>query len=83
MITEENYIKANIKLESLLKDLDLGNNVDDELVEVSDIIEQYEEIHHNIGLPTLMEVVELRMFEMKLKQKDLAVLLGTTTSRIS
>ena len=31
----------------------------------------------------MREVIELRMFEMKLKQKDLAELLETSTSRIS
>lgn len=50
---------------------------------VSDIVEKYELEHYSIGTPTLKEVIELRMFEMKLKQKDLAVLLNTSTSRIS
>lgn len=35
-----------------------------ELLEVSNIIEQYEEIHFPIGLPTLQEMIELRMFEI-------------------
>lgn len=83
MITKKEYIDANLELEKLLKELDSGKNVDERLIEVSDIIEKYEEANHPIGLPSLMEVIELRMFEMKLKQKDLAVLLGTTAARIS
>lgn len=83
MITKKEYIDANLELENLLKEMDSGKNVDDRLVEVSNIIEEYEEANYPIGLPSLLEVIELRMFEMKLKQKDLAVLLGTTASRIS
>jgi HTH-type transcriptional regulator/antitoxin HigA len=83
MITKKEYIDANLELENLLKELDLGKNVDDKLVLVSNIIEEYEQANYPINLPTLNEVIELRMFEMKLKQKDLAVLLNTTSSRIS
>jgi hypothetical protein len=49
MITKEKYIKANIQLEFLIKELDLGKNVDNELVSVSDIIEKYEEINFPIS----------------------------------
>lgn len=83
MITKKEYIHANLELENLLKELDLGKNVDDKLVLVSNVIEEYEQTNYPINLPTLIEVIELRMFEMKLKQKDLAVLLNTTSSRIS
>ena len=34
-------------------------------------------------MPSLTDVIRLRMAEMKLKNKDLALLLGTTPSRIS
>ena len=83
MITKEEYIKANLQLKFLLKELDSGKNVDEELVSVSNIIEEYEQVNFPIDMPSLTEVIELRMFEMKLKQKDLAVLLNTTSSRIS
>ncbi|MCW3789390.1 helix-turn-helix domain-containing protein [Plebeiibacterium sediminum] len=89
IITHEEYVKAQIRLEEIIK-LDLVSNdtpEDDpllqELDDVSDIIEAYEEEHYPIGLPSLIEVIELRMFEMKLKQKDLATLLGTSATRIS
>ncbi len=87
MITHQQYVQANLRLEELLKEV--GDETPEdallmgELVEVSDIIEKYEEVHFPIGLPTLQEMVELRMFEMKLKRKDLAVLLNTSASRIS
>lgn len=80
-------MKANIRLEELINVVDDTTPERDplaiELVKVSDIIEAYEERHHSMGLPSLNEVIELRMFEMKLKKKDLAVLLSTSASRIS
>lgn len=86
-VTHKEYVEASIRLEMLLKEVD--NDLDEdspqmkELVKVSDIIEQYEETHFPMGLPTLIEMIELRMFEMGLKRKDLAILLDTSASRIS
>lgn len=78
------YTSAQLRLEELLTMNDVENSkYADELIKVSDIIEEYEEIHFNIGLPSLKEVIELRMFELKLKQKDLAQLLNVSASRIS
>src|SRR5690554_5545874 len=86
-VTHKEYVEASIRLEMLLKEVD--NDLDEdspqmkELVKVSDIIEQYEETHFPMGLPTLIEMIGLRMFEMGLKRKDLAILLDTSASRIS
>jgi len=86
-ITYEAYIKANLRLEELMNLVDDATPETDplvmEFIKVSDIIEAYEEKHFPIGLPSLNEVIELRMFEMKLKKKDLAILLSTSASRIS
>ena len=49
MITKEEYIKANLQLEALIKKMDLGKNVDAELIVVSDIIENYEKINFPIN----------------------------------
>ncbi|MBO3100255.1 MULTISPECIES: hypothetical protein [Gelidibacter] len=71
LVTHKECIAANIRLEALLKKV--GNDtLEDapqmkELLEVSDLIEHYEEIYFNFGLPFLQEMVELRMFEMGLK----------------
>ncbi|MEA1787138.1 helix-turn-helix domain-containing protein [Arenibacter sp. GZD96] len=87
LITHEAYVKANLRLEELIDVVDDNMSADNplakEFLEVSDIIEQYEEIHFPIRLPTLQEMIELRMFEMGLKRKDLATLLDTSASRIS
>ena len=86
-ISHKQYVEANLRLEELLKEVDNNTPEDSplskELIEVSDIIEQYEEIHFPMGLPSLQEMIELRMFEMGLKRKDLAALLNTSASRIS
>ena len=87
LITHAAYVKANLRLEELVDIVNDSTPTDDplakEFLEITDIIEQYEEIHFPIGLPTLLEMVELRMFEMGLKRKDLATLLNTSASRIS
>lgn len=87
LITQEEYVKANLRLEELIDIVDDSTPLEDplakEFLKISDIIEQYEEIHFPIGLPTLVEMIELRMFEMGLKRKDLAALLNTSASRIS
>lgn len=86
-VTHKDYVKANIRLEALLKEVDNDTPEDapqmKELLEVSDLIEHYENLHFSMGLPSLKEMIELRMFEMGLKRKDLAILLDTSASRIS
>jgi HTH-type transcriptional regulator/antitoxin HigA len=86
-ITHKEYVEANLRLEELIDIVDDNTPTDDplakEFMEITDIIEQYEEIHFTMGLPTLQEMIELRMFEMGLKRKDLAALLNTSASRIS
>ena len=87
IITHKEYVKATILLESLIDKVDDSTSEDDpvmkQFIEVSDVIEQYETIHFPIGLPSLLEVIRLRMFEMRIKNKDLAALLGTNPARIS
>jgi HTH-type transcriptional regulator / antitoxin HigA len=86
-ITEKIYKEAETRIEELLPLVDENTPKNDpnliKLQKVSEIVESYELEHYPIGTPSLKEVIELRMFEMKLKQKDLAGLLGTSTSRIS
>lgn len=83
-ITPEAYVKAQIRLEEIINLVSNDTPESDQkfrkLDRVSSIIENYEEIHYPIGLPTL---IELRMYELKLKQKDLATLLGIPAARIS
>jgi len=86
-IGENEYRKAAERIEELLLLVDDNTPKEDtnlqELVALSDLVENYETEHYSIGTPTLKDVIELRMFENKLKQKDLALLLDTSASRIS
>jgi HTH-type transcriptional regulator/antitoxin HigA len=86
-ISENEYKKAQERIEALLLLVDDTTPKEDtnlqELVTLSDLVENYETEHYPIGTPSLKDVIELRMFENKLKQKDLALLLETSTSRIS
>jgi len=81
------YRLKNKRLEELLKILTregvLDNNLANELDILSDEIASYEEENYPFKADTLKEMIELRMFQRKLKQKDIAQILGTTPSRIS
>jgi HTH-type transcriptional regulator / antitoxin HigA len=86
-INETAYKEASARIEELLKVVNDNTPQDDpnlqELVTLSSLVENYETEHYPMGTPSLRDVIELRMFERKLKQKDLAELLETSTSRIS
>jgi HTH-type transcriptional regulator / antitoxin HigA len=86
-ISENEYRKAAERIEELLLLVNDNTPKEDtnlqELVALSDLVENYETEHYPIGTPSLKDVIELRMFENKLKQKDLALLLDTSASRIS
>jgi HTH-type transcriptional regulator/antitoxin HigA len=85
--TEDQY---NVLLERIEELLPLVSNEtpasDRNLIEldiISDLVEEYEEKHYPVYVPTLPEVIRLRMAEMGLSQKALAELLGVSPSRIS
>ena len=50
---------------------------------LSELVAEYEDLHYNIQIPSLIDVIKLRMYEMGLKQDDLAKILGVSKSRIS
>ncbi len=81
------YRIANKRMEELLTLLTdkgkLTKRQQDELDRVSELVALYEEDHYPFKPETLIEMIELRMYQRKLKQKDLAKLLGTTPSRVS
>ncbi len=81
------YQEANQRMEALLGiltekgKLTMGQQA--ELDRVSEEIARYEEAQYPFKPESLIEMIELRMYQRKLKQKDLAKILGTTPSRIS
>ncbi|HEY5501336.1 MAG TPA: helix-turn-helix domain-containing protein [Candidatus Humimicrobiaceae bacterium] len=54
-----------------------------ELDMLSGIVEEYEDIHYPIGVPTLVDVLKLRMYEMQLTQKNVSEMLNVSQSRVS
>ena len=54
-----------------------------ELDFLSALVEEYENKHYPIAIPTLAEVLKLRMYEMDINQIQLAAMLHVSPSRIS
>ena len=81
------YLNKSKRLEELLKKFTSQGKLEDhlqlELDNLSDEIQEYEEKYYSFKVESLNEMIELRMYQRKLKQKDLAKILGTTPSRIS
>ncbi|GAA4445942.1 hypothetical protein GCM10023189_00490 [Nibrella saemangeumensis] len=85
--TNEEYQLAAEAIEELLsKGFDrLSITETAELQRLSLLVEKYEDIHYPMPVEpeTLPEMIRLRMFQEKLKQKDVARLLGITETRLS
>lgn len=58
---------------------------DEELARMSGLIEEYEAVNYPLPFKpkTIVEMLELKMFERRLKQKELAKVLQVTENRIS
>ena len=86
-MTSTEYKKQTKRMEELLKLLTdkgtLNLKLQTELDQISDNIADYEEEKFPFKVESLNEMIELRMYQRKLKQKDIAQILGTTPSRIS
>lgn len=86
-ITKEQYEYALERIEELLPLVTDETPVDDrnsiELTIVSDIVEGYESVHYPIGKPTIGELISLSIEERGMTQKQLAVELGVSPSRVS
>jgi HTH-type transcriptional regulator/antitoxin HigA len=62
----------------------LSDNEKAELEKHTKIVKAYEDLHYPIPMPqTLQGLIELKMYERKLKQKDIAKLLATTDTKLS
>lgn len=86
-MTKATYKKHLLRIDELLQVINNTTPVDNpyfiELNCLSDIVTDYEEAVFPMAKPSLIDVIKLRMEERGLKQKDLAVILNTSTSRIS
>ena len=85
--TKEQYEVALQKIEVLLKKVGDNHSYENPdfvmLDRVSDLVADYEDRVFNIELPSLIDVIKLRMYEMGLKQKELAEKLDIPKARIS
>jgi len=86
-MNKKEYLVATKRMEELIRILTSKGKLKKaqqiELDELSDNIADYEEANYPFKPENLKEMIELRMYQRKLKQKDVANLLGTTPSRVS
>lgn len=86
-ITKEQYEFALNKIEELLPlvtDATPANAPEAiELALMSDIVESYEKKHYPIGKPTVSELIESSLEEKNMSQKQLAIEIGVSPSRIN
>ncbi len=90
-ITKKEFLVAEQKMNDLLAVVTKKGGFDRltkkesaELDKYTQIVKSYEDIHYTIVLPqTVQGLIELKMYEKKLKQKDLAKMLHTTDTKLS
>jgi len=87
IMNNSEYKLKSKRLENLLKLLTekgkLSKKHELELDKLSNEIALFEEENFAFEPSNLIEMIELRMYQRKLKQKDVAKILGTTPSRVS
>lgn len=85
--SEKEYNAITNRIEVLLQDAENIENEEAqgyiELNILSDLVADYEDVYFPVKKPTFTETIKLRMFERGLNQKNLAELLGVSTSRVS
>jgi len=85
--TLKQYEHTLKKIEELMIKVDNKHSYDNPdfvmMDRLSDLVAAYEDKHYQIETPSLIEVIKLRMYEMGLKQSDLAQKLDVPTTRIS
>lgn len=85
--SEAAYRAAMRRIEELLPLVNDNAPVDNpnylELDMLSDMVEEYEDIHYPIGKPTLIDIIKLRLYEMGITQSKLAEMLGLSNARVS
>jgi len=91
VVSKEEYFQIEKNLNELLALADerggfdfLNNEELKKLNSLTEIIKTYEGGNYSIPLPqTLQGLIELKMYEKKLKQKELAKLLNTSDTKLS
>ena len=85
--TQAQYEATMARIDELLTLVDENTPLDDknsvELVLLSNLVADYEDVHYPVKSPALVDVLKLRMYEMGLSQAALAALLEMNQSKIS
>lgn len=85
--SEKQYQAAMARIEELLRLVTEDTPEDDihsvELVLLSNLVADYDDAHYPVESPSLVNVLRLRMYEMKLTQKAMAELIGISASRLN
>ena len=85
--SEAAYRAALKRIDELLPLVNDDTPTDDknylELDMISDMVEEYEDIHYPIGKPSLVDIIKLRLYEMGINQSKLAEMLGLSNARVS
>jgi HTH-type transcriptional regulator/antitoxin HigA len=86
-ITKEQYEFALSRIEELLPLVNDDTPANDrnavELTMMSDVVIEYEKEHFPIEKPSVAELIELSLEEKEMTQKQLAMLIGISPSRIN
>jgi HTH-type transcriptional regulator/antitoxin HigA len=86
-ISKEQYEFALTRIEELLPMVDDNTPANDrnaiELTMMSDVVIEYEKEHYPIGKPTVAQLIELSLEEKQMSQKQLAMEIGVSPSRIN
>ena len=84
---EKQYKAALHRIDELLKVCSNETPATDknmlELDLISDLVADYEEEHYPITAPSLIESIQLRMYEMGLTKKSLAAMLGLSIGSLN
>lgn len=81
---ESDYKQAFADFDGLIAKMGDDTQLQAEARMIAEAIQAYEQKHMPFPKPTtLTDMIELKMYEMKLKQKDLAQLLDIEASRVS
>lgn len=85
--TKAQYEKALKQIENLLVEIGDDHSYDNPkfvmMDRLSDLVADYEDKYFPIAVPSLIEVIKLKMYELGLKQTDLAEKLGIPATRVS
>lgn len=85
--SEAAYKAALKRIDELLPLVNDDTPTDDknylELDMISDMVEEYEDVHYPIGKPALIDIIRLRLYEMGITQSKLAEMLGLSNARVS